>query len=224
VKRLLALYPRWWTERYGDEMRSLLLDAPRRRRDGLDLARGALDAWLHPPVPSHLAGIAALVGGAAWTAVALAVVLQPVPPDWPGYLHESLPLAVLAAGSLLIATLGVAVRAADPGGRAAILAAWIAAAGYVVWMCALIGTAAGVADGVTLAVGHTLAMFGTIAVGITVFRVGQDVVGLLLVVAATSMLIPVTPAWLVFGACWTVIGVVLEFDRTSRTGRGLGAA
>ncbi len=224
MKGLLALYPRWWIARYGDEMRSLLDDAPRRRRDGFDLARGALDAWLHPPVPSHLAGVAALVGGAAWTAVALAVVFQPVPPDWPGYLHELLPLAILAAVSLLIATLGVAVRVADLGGRLVILVAWLAAAGYIVWVSALVATAAGLADSVTLAVGQTLAMVGTAAVGVMVIRVKQDVIGVLLVIASTSMLIPATPAWLVFGACWTVIGVVLEFERSSRPGRGLGTA
>src|SRR3954451_8832398 len=79
MKGLLALYPRWWLDRYGDEMRSLLDDAPPRRRDGLDLVRGAFDAWLHPPVPSRVAGMAALIGGGAWTAVALGSVLQPVP-------------------------------------------------------------------------------------------------------------------------------------------------
>jgi hypothetical protein len=144
--------------------------------------------------------------------------------DWPGYLHESLPLAVVAGVSLLIATLGVAVRAADAGGRAAVVASVFAVAGYVVWISALIGTTAGAADTVTLAVGRSVAMVGTAAVGVVVIRVKEEAVGVLMVVAAVSMLIPVTPAWLLFGACWTVIGVVLEFERFGRPGRGFGTA
>ena len=58
---VLRLYPRWWRRRYGDEMRALLEVAPARRGDRRDLVRGALDAWLHPPEPSLPAGH----GGAA---------------------------------------------------------------------------------------------------------------------------------------------------------------
>jgi hypothetical protein len=222
VRGPLALYPRWWIDRYGEEMQALLDEAPPRPHDRIDLARGALDAWLHPPVPSRLPPVAALVGGAAWTAVALGVVLQPVPPDWPGYLHESLALAIVAAGSLLAATLSLAVRTADAGGRAAGLAAGLAAIGYVVWVSALVATLGGAADAVTLAAGQTLAMVGTATVGLMLVGAGEGTVGTLLVLAAAAMLVPWTPAWLAFAACWTVVGVVLAFERAAWPGEGPG--
>jgi hypothetical protein len=221
VRPLLVLYPGWWRDRYGDEMRALLDEVPPRPRDGLDLARGALDAWLHPPVPSHVPGVAAVTGGGAWTAVTLGVLFEPVPPDWPGYLHDSLALAIVAAGSLLVATVCLGGRAADAAGRAAGMAATLAAIGYLAWIGALVATAGGAADTVTLAVGQTLAMVGSAAVGLVLVRIGEEVIGFLVVLAAAAMLIPWTPAWLAFGACWTVIGVVLEFERADRAGEGL---
>ena len=92
---VLRLYPRWWRRRYGDEMRALLDVAPARRGDRRDLVRGALDAWLHPPEPSYLPALAALLGGGIWTMAAARVVSQPVHPDWPGYLMEVVPFAIV---------------------------------------------------------------------------------------------------------------------------------
>ena len=43
---LVRRYPRWWRERYADEVLALLEDRPPSRRDRLDLARGAIDAHL----------------------------------------------------------------------------------------------------------------------------------------------------------------------------------
>ena len=83
------------------------------RRDRVDLVRGALDAWLHPPTPSRIPAVAALVGGGLWTLVAAGVVFQPAPPDWPGYLAEAVPLALVAVAFLLVATLGCALRSGD---------------------------------------------------------------------------------------------------------------
>lgn len=47
-KRLLALYPSAWRERYGEEMSALLEEAAPSLLATLDLARGALLAHLHP--------------------------------------------------------------------------------------------------------------------------------------------------------------------------------
>ena len=91
----LRLYPARWRARYGDEVAALLEDRPPSRRDRVDLARGAVDAWLHPPTPSLVPAAAALVGGGLWTMLATIVVLQPVPADWPGYVLEIIPLAVV---------------------------------------------------------------------------------------------------------------------------------
>jgi hypothetical protein len=194
-----------------------VLDArPLRARDWLDLLRGALDAWLHPAVPSRITAVAALLGGGIWTIAAAAVVLQPVPPDWPGYLAEVVPLALVASGFLLVATLGCALRVGDVGGRAMGVAAGLVIAGYLAWIAALAGTAVGVTDSPSLAAAQTLAMIGTAIVGTILVRTGDTAIGLLLVAAPVVMLIPWTVTWLAFGAAWTAIGILLGLEHQTR--------
>ena len=48
MSRLLALYPRPWRNRYGEELAELLSDRPATWRDRIDVVKGALDAWLDP--------------------------------------------------------------------------------------------------------------------------------------------------------------------------------
>ncbi|OGO51077.1 MAG: hypothetical protein A2Z32_06715 [Chloroflexi bacterium RBG_16_69_14] len=199
-------------------MRAVLDAGPLRTGDWLDLARGALDAWLHPAVPSRVPALASLVGGGLWTMVAAAVVFQPVPPDWPGYLAEILLPALLAAGFLLVATLGCVLRAGDGGGRTMAFAAGLCTIGYVTWMAALAATTAGLTDGPTLAAAQTFAMIGTTLIGAVLVQAGDETVGLLLVVGSVAMLIPWAPVWLAFGAAWTAVGIVLELERPSRLG------
>ena len=220
---LVRLYPRSWRRRYGAEMLAVLDAGPLRARDWLDLARGALDAWLHPASPSRAPAVAALVGGGLWTMVAAAVVFQPVPPDWPGYLAEIVLPAFLAAGFLLVATLGCALRVGDGGGRTMAFAACLSATGYIAWMTALAGTAAGLSDGPTLAAAQTLAMIGTTVVGALLVQSGDETIGFLLVAGSVAMLIPWTVTWLAFGAAWTAVGIVLEMERPSRLHPGWNA-
>jgi hypothetical protein len=205
--------------RYGDEMRAVLETGPLRSRDWLDLVRGALDAWLHPATPSRVPAFSALLGGGLWTVAAAAVVSQPVPPDWPGYLADIVPLALVAVVLLLVATLGCLLRAGDDGGRAVALAAGLTVIGYLAWTAALAGAAVGQTDNVTLAAAQTLAMLATTLVGAVLLRAGDESVGLLILVGAVAMLVPWTPAWLVFGAGWTAVGILLEMERR----QGLGA-
>ena len=54
--------------------------------------------------------------------IAARVASQPVQPDWPGYLIEVVPLAIVAAVFLLVAVIGIALRAADAHGRSTGLA------------------------------------------------------------------------------------------------------
>jgi hypothetical protein len=213
---LVRLYPRSWQQRYGDEMRATLEDATIRRSDLVDLARGALDAWLHPATPSRIPAAAAIVGGGIWTIVAAAVVFQPIPLDWPGYLAETVLLAAAAAVVLLIATLGCALRAGDDGGPAMTLAAWVTVVGYVAWLTALLATTTGVADAPTLAAAQTIAMLGTLLVGLLLVRAGDELIGLLVLGGAVAMLVPWVVAWLVFGAAWTAVGMVLVTERPRR--------
>jgi len=213
VTRVLRLYPRWWRRRYGDEMRAVLESGPGRRGDGRDLVRGALDAWLHPPEPSHIPAFAALLGGGIWTMIAARVASQPVPPDWPGYLIEVVPLAVVAALFLLVAVVGIALRAADAHGRWTALAITAALVGYGAWIVVMAGTLGGTADPAALWATHMVAMIATVAIGLLV-RTTDERLGSLVVLAAGAMLLPWAGAWLVFGTCWTAIGLVILVDRS----------
>jgi hypothetical protein len=206
---LVRLYPPAWRRRYGDEMLALIEAGPVRAGGRLDLLRGALDAWLHPPAPSRVPAIAALAGGGLWTIAAAGVVAQPVPPDWPGYLAEIVMLALAAAALLLVATLGCALRVGDNGGRAMGAGSALAAIGFVAWLVMLAIAAAGRADAATLAAAQTLAMVGATLDGVVLIRAGDGPVGTLLVIGSMAMLVPWTQGWLVFGTAWTAIGVLL---------------
>jgi hypothetical protein len=204
-------------------MRAMLDAGPSRKRDWPDLARGAFDAWLHPATPSHVPAVAALVGGGLWTMVGAAVVFQPVPPDWPGYLVEIVIPALLAAGFLLVATLGCTLRLGDVGGRT--MSSPAACPKKRIGYLRLDGLRVGLAalppvrsDGPTLAAAQTFALIGTAVVGAVLLRFGDEMVGFLLVVGSVAMLIPSTTTWLVFGAAWTAVGIVLELERPGRLG------
>ena len=209
----LRLYPRWWRRRYGDEMAALLEKATPRRGDRRDLLRGALDAWLHPPEPSHVPAAAALLGGGIWTMIAARLASQPVPPDWPGYMLEIVPLALVAAIFLLVAVVGIALRAADAHGRSTALVVVVAIASYVAWIGAMAGTIGGTADLVAVWVAQTVAMVATVAVGVLV-RTVDERLGSLVIVAAAAMILPWAGAWLVFGTCWTAIGLIILVARS----------
>jgi hypothetical protein len=186
----------------------------------MDLVRGALDAWLHPWTPSAVPIVAAFAGGGLWTMVAIAVLAQPVPLDWPGYLFEIVPLALIGAGCLLATVVASLLRAGALSGR--LFGALVTATGiaYLAWIAALAGTVLGLVGGPQLAVAQTAAMLATIAVGLTLVRGQDEPIGMLLVVAGVAMLVPWTVTWLVVGVTWTAIGVALFVDRSVRLGRG----
>jgi hypothetical protein len=215
---LIRLYPRAWRARYGEEMEAVLDAAAGAHgiREAADLVRGALDAWLHPPTPSWLPASAALAGGGLWTVVAAAILAQPSPPDWPGYLIDLVPIALVAASALLVATLGCALRAGDDGGRLAIAGSAATVLGAIAWIVALALTIAGHADGATLAATQALAVLGMTAIGLVLLRAGDQIVGWLLLCGSVAMLIPWTGGWLVFGAAWTCIGIYLVVEHLSR--------
>jgi hypothetical protein len=220
VNGLLRLYPRAWRARYGEEMAAILEDRPLGGRDRLDLVRGAADAWLHPSRPSSVPVVAAFAGGGLWTLVAFAVLAQPVPLDWPGYLFEIVPLALAGAGCLLATVVACLLRDGALSGRAFGLLAAATAIAYVVWLAALGGTILGLFGGPQLAAAQTAAMLATVSVGLTLVRAGDEPIGPLLVVAGVAMLVSWTVTWLVVGVTWTAIGVALFLDRSVRLGRG----
>lgn len=213
MSRLLALYPAWWRRRYGPEISSVLESSPPGWRDQVDLARGAADAWLHPPEPSWLPPLAAVAGGGFWTVAAAGITAQPVPPDWPGYVLEVVPIALAGVVLVAVALLGFAVRAADPAPRATVIASFLAVVGYAGWIAALAGTLVGNTDAATLGATQAAAMVGTAAVGIAVGRTGSEGLATCVLLAAGAMLVPWGPIFLVFGACLTVLGVALIVER-----------
>jgi hypothetical protein len=220
VSALLRLYPRAWKARYGEEMAALLDDRPLGRRDRLDLFRGAVDAWLHPWTPSAAPVLAALGAGAAWTLLAVGVLAQPVPLDWPGYLLEILPLALLGAACQLSAVVACLLRAESLARRVFAALAIATAIAHIAWMVALGGTILGLVGGAPLAALQAAAMLATIAVGLAVVRAQIEPIGVLLVIAAVAMLVPWNVTWLVVGVTWTAIGVALLVDRSDRLGPG----
>jgi hypothetical protein len=216
VSTLVRLYPGVWRARYGDEMEALLEVRRPTARERLDLVRGAVDAWLHPPTPSRVPIIAALVGGGSWTIVATALITEPVRPDWPGYLIEILPLALVAAASLLIASVGCLLRTGEGSGRAGGIASGLLVVGHLAWIAMLAATLLGIVGGTLLAAAQTLAMVGAIAVGLLLVRGRDQPVGFLVLAAPVALLVPSTVAWPAFGAAWTAIGIALWVDRASK--------
>ena len=207
---LLRLYPAWWLERYGDEMSALLETRPPNARARLDLMRGALDAHLRSPEPergSRRSIAAALIAGAAWTIAGVASVGGTVPPDWPGYLDSTLPVAVVGALAILIASLGVARLAWSSSGPSLELVDLASILAHVAWAATLAVAAFGGPYGAVTAIAQTAAAIATVGVGIALLRANAHPIGEAVVVAGAVLLIPTPAAWLIVGAFWTGIGL-----------------
>jgi len=203
---LLRLYPPEWRRRYEDEVAAILAERPIDRRGRIDLVRGSLDAWLHPRRPSRVPSAAAFVGGGAWTAAGAFVVAQPVPPDWPGYLIDVVPLTMIGVGAILIATIGAWLRLGDGAGPWARIALDLAIAGHLVWFGALTAALLGGDYGLSTVIASTTAALASVAVGACLLRAGDDRLGVVLVVTPVALLITSPAAWLAFGFGWAVIG------------------
>ena len=207
---LLRLYPAWWRERYGDEMASLLETRPPDARARLDLVRGAFDAHLRNPEPGRGPGrtvVAALIAGGAWTVAGVASVGGPVPPDWPGYLESTLPLAVVGALAILVASLGVARIAWASSALSLELVVLASVLGHVAWAAMLAVAAFGGPYGAVTAIAQTAAALGTVGVGLALVRANAHPIGEAVVAAGALLLLPTPAAWLIVGAFWTGIGL-----------------
>jgi hypothetical protein len=205
--RWLRLYPRDWRDRYEVELLAII---ETRRLDGrtrLDLLRGALDAHAHPRTPPPIPIVAALVAGIAWIAAGSASALQPAAPDWPGYLLETLPLALVGAVATWRVVTAIGRRSGLEPPRGTDVALVLAIVGHAVWIAALAIAAVGGPYGAITGAAQSLAAIGTIAIGLVRWRVGDHPFAEALLVAGTAMLIPSPVAWPVAGAAWLWVAV-----------------
>ena len=219
---LLRLYPSRWQRRYASEVDALLADEPPGPRARLDLVAGALDAHLHPWWVPAWPVAAAAMGGVAWTFAGAVALGQPVPPDWPGYLGETLPVLLVAAPLLLLATLGASTRL-GPWDPATVRAGRpVAVVGWVAWIVLLVGAVANLVAGAPLAFAATAAAAGILLVGIALLAAGDWGPGGALLVAALVLVVPAPWSAAAFGAAWTVAAIAQLMDprpRPRTTGR-----
>ena len=207
-RRWLRLYPRDWRDRYGAELLDVMASGPLRWRTRLDLGRGALDAWIHPLQAPDPPVAAALVTGVAWIATGLASALQPLMPDWPGFLLETLPIGALGAAAALraVAQLGRRSGLDAPGGTVVVVG--IAVAGHLLWIAALVGATLGGPYGAITGAAGALAAVGTVLVGAVRSRGGDHPTAEALLVAGAAMLVPSPLAWVLAGAAWISLAVL----------------
>jgi hypothetical protein len=218
--RIVALYPRAWRVRYGDELEDLLESGSVGLRGRLDLVRGALDAHLHPERRSPLPVVAALTASALATAHALALVAQPVPLDWPGYLEDGLPMIIGAVAALLPTSVGLWLKLGDADGRLGRAGLLLSVAGHGAWLVALLAAALRLEYGPITAIAATFAMAGTAALGVALVGRGRFILGVLLAAAALAGIAPPGIGWPLFALAWTGVALALlvEFVTGSREG------
>jgi hypothetical protein len=204
---LLRLYPGIWRRRYEAEVLATLEQLDLGSRGWLDLIRGAFDARLH--TPSRAPAAAALVAGGLWAFAGAGVLAQPAPPDWPGYLLESLPIAIVAIAAGGLATIGCWARRSDSAGRAGTLAITLAIVGDAAWIAALAAAWFGLGYGSAIAVAQGLGAVGALLVGLLLLRSNDAGLGAILVLASALMMFAWPAAWLGFGLAWTLVGALL---------------
>jgi branched-subunit amino acid transport protein AzlD len=207
---MFRVYPHWWRDRYEDEVAALMEARPPDLRARLDLLRGAFDAHLQGREPGKAprgAVAAALLAGGAWTIAGIASIGGPTPPDWPGYLESTMPVALAGVLAMLVAGLGVARLAWSSNGPTVELAVLAVVVGHLAWAIALAVAILGGPYGAVTAITQSMAAIATAALGLVLLRAGAHPIGEAVVVAGAVLLVPTPAAWLVAGAVWTGIGL-----------------
>lgn len=216
VNRYIALYPRAWRARYGEEAEAVLGVERLGLRDRLDLVRGALDAHLHPAVPSPVPVAAAVTGSALAAAHALALGVQPVPTDWPGYLDDALPLIIGSVAALIPALIGLWLQLGDSDGVLGRLGVVLAVTGHLAWLAALVAALARLAYGPVTAAAATVGLAGAALLAVALAGHGRPLLGILLATAGLAGLAPPALGWPAFAAAWTAVAVVMLVDFARR--------
>ena len=205
--RWLRLYPRDWRERYEGEMLAVLEGRRSTARVHVDLARGALDAHTHPLRSQAPPVLSALVTGVAWVVTGLASVTQPLVPDWPGYLLETLPVAVVGAAAALRTVTVLGRRSGLDAPTSTTPALVIAVLGHIAWIVALVMATVGGPYGAITGAASSAAAIGIVLVGLSRHRADDHPTAEGLVLAGGAMLVPSPIAWIVAGAAWIGLAV-----------------
>jgi hypothetical protein len=203
----LRLYPRAWRDRYATELLNVLDAAPFTVRTRLDLVRGALDAHAHPLTPSLAPIVAALIAGIAWLTVGFVNALQPLMPDWPGFLLETIPVGVVGGVAALRAVTQVARRSGLCAPRGTALSLAIAVVGHALWIVAVVTAALGGPYGAVTGATGAIAALSTVLVGAVRSRADDHPTAEWLLIAGGAMLIPSPAAWVVAGGAWIGLAV-----------------
>jgi hypothetical protein len=206
--RWLRLYPRAWRDRYEAELLALLEARPPDGGARFDLARGALDAHLHPLTPPPVPVVAAVVAGVAWMVAGLASAAQPTAPDWPGFLLETLPIGLIGAVATFRVVMTVGRRSGLASPRGNDLAFAIAIVGLIVWIVALAIAVVGGPYGAVTGAGQSMAAVGTLAVGLVRWRADDHPTAEAVIVAGGALLVPTPVAWLIVGGAWIALALV----------------
>lgn len=204
---LLRLYPRAWRDRYEAEMLAVLEDRPLGVRTRLDLLGGAVDAHVHPMEPPATPVVASVVAGVAWIVAGLTAATQPLLPDWPGFLVETLPVGLIGAIAGVRILLAVGRRSGLGGPRGTGLALAIAIVGHVALILTLAIALAGGTYGAITGAALSIAGVGTMLVGLVRARAGDHPVGEAVLIAGAAMLIPSPIAWPFAGAAWIALAI-----------------
>ena len=226
ASRYIGLYPRAWRDRYGEELEALLEQERVGPRTRLDLLRGALDAHLHPAVPSRVPVLAAVTASALAVAHAIALATQPVATEWPGYLEDALPLIAGCVAASIPALIGLWLKVGDADGAFGRFGVVLAVVGHGAWLVALLAALLRVAYGPLTAVAATLAMTGMALLGIALADRGRVALGVLVAAAGLAGVAPPAWGWPAFAAAWTGIAVAVVLEPPQRTalvgGTGVG--
>ena len=214
---LLRLYPRTWRTRYEAEFLELLAARPLRVADRMDILLGALDAHLDPQVPaaseqgtlpgprdrlSRLAGLSAVIGGAAWIAVAPGLLLAPFEN---GSRDSTVGIVLALLGNIGLA--GATIGLAGTLTRRVTAARWSA-------LAIVVGTALMVLPWPIFVLGLFLSFAASAAIGAVLISNGARWLGAALAAAAIAVFaINTENAQAVlavpYGLVWIVVGARL---------------
>lgn len=215
MRRLVALYPPAWRDRYAAEFDDLLADRPATLRDQLDIARGAFDAWMYPQVRGRRVAPAtagpsggrlvrsatAVVGGGLLILAGVGMYSTRIDPSL-GSKMIDIPYLSLILGMLLVSIMATvrSMGMSDGSGPAAVAGAFM-----------LVGALGTALPWPFLVVGIFSFIGAAIAFGLIVAIRDRQPVGALVAVASVLMIgintederalltIPVAAAWILFG-------------------------